>query len=68
MFVEPFFPAVVELGLGDQDATFRKLDEAYHVRSTILVSIHSDPKWVGLRKDPRFQQLEKEIGFSEGVN
>jgi hypothetical protein len=34
----------------------------------ILVSIHSDPKWVGLRKDPRFQQLEKKIGFSEGMN
>ena len=34
----------------------------------ILVSIHGDPKWVGLRKDPRFQQLEKKIGFSEGMN
>jgi TolB-like protein/DNA-binding winged helix-turn-helix (wHTH) protein/tetratricopeptide (TPR) repeat protein len=68
MFVDPFFPAVVELGLGDLDATFRGLNEAYNVRSTILVSIHSDPKWAGLRKEPRFQQLENQIGFGKGIN
>jgi len=65
IFVDPFFPAVIQLGLGDQDATFLGLNEAYNVRSTILVSIHSDPKWFGLREDPRFRQLEKQIGFGE---
>jgi hypothetical protein len=65
MFVDPFFPAVIQLGLGNQDATFLGLNEAYNVRSTILVSIHSDPKWVGLREDPRFQELEKQIGFAK---
>jgi TolB-like protein/DNA-binding winged helix-turn-helix (wHTH) protein len=65
IFVDPFFPAEIQLGLGDQDATFRGLNEAYKVRSTILVSIHSDPKWFGLREDPRFRQLEKQIGFGK---
>jgi hypothetical protein len=65
IFVDPFFPAEIQLGLGDQDATFLGLNEAYNVRSTILVSIHSDPKWFGLREDPRFQQLEKQIGFGK---
>lgn len=68
VFVDPYFLAVIQLGLGDQNAMFRSLNDAYGVRSTILVSIHSDPKWVDVRKDPRFKQLEKQIGFDEGIN
>ncbi|HEY6489265.1 MAG: tetratricopeptide repeat protein [Terracidiphilus sp.] len=56
-FVDPYFIAVIYLGLKDRDATYAWLDKAYTIRSPFLVSIATDPKWSASQGDPRFQAL-----------
>ena len=52
-YIDPFFFAVVHLGLGERDQTFQWLSKAADVRSTYLFSILTDPKWADLLSDPR---------------
>ena len=56
-YVDPYFVALVYLGLKQEDATYLWLDKAFAERSSFLVSLASDPKWKGSRKDVRFQAL-----------
>ena len=52
-YINPFFFAVIHLGLGDRDQTFQWLSKAADERSTFLLSILSDPKWDDLLSDAR---------------
>jgi DNA-binding winged helix-turn-helix (wHTH) protein/TolB-like protein/tetratricopeptide (TPR) repeat protein len=52
-YINPFFFAVIHLGLGERDQTFQWLSKAADERSTFLISILSDPKWDDLLSDPR---------------
>jgi len=52
-FVDPFFIALVHLGLGEKEETFAWLAKAEDVRSVFLISILTDPKWEELLTDPR---------------
>lgn len=56
-YVDPFFMAIVYLGLNDLDRTYEWLDQAYAKRSPFLISITSDPRWASSRNDSRFQSL-----------
>jgi TolB-like protein len=56
-FVDPYFVAVIELALNDQNATYAWLEKAYSKRSSFLISIATDPKWSASMGDPRFQAL-----------
>ncbi|HTB95808.1 MAG TPA: hypothetical protein VK716_02270 [Terracidiphilus sp.] len=56
-FVDPYFVAVIELALNDQNATYAWLEKAYTERSAFLISIATDPKWSASMGDPRFQAL-----------
>jgi len=38
------------------------LNEAFATRSTILISIHTDPKWDVLQPDRGFQELAARVG------
>ena len=62
IFVDPYLCAQIHLALGETDAALGALEEAYDKRSTILVSIHSDPKWDSLQQHPRFRDLLSRIG------
>ncbi|HVP00026.1 MAG TPA: tetratricopeptide repeat protein [Bryobacteraceae bacterium] len=64
IFVDPFFKAEIYLGLGDQAECVRALKEALTVRSSIVISILSDPKWDVLQHDPEFQEVAKRIGVN----
>jgi hypothetical protein len=55
--------ALVHAGLGDKSEAFRWLDKAYDERSHWLVWLSLDPRWNGLRGDPRFDQLRKRVGL-----
>jgi tetratricopeptide (TPR) repeat protein len=55
--IDPYFIALVYLGLKDQDRTFVWLNRAFESRSPFLISIGTDPKWSASQNDPRFQEI-----------
>jgi TolB-like protein/Flp pilus assembly protein TadD len=54
-FVDPYFVALIYLGMGDEQATLQWLNRAYVVRSPFLVSISTDPKWKAMLDRPGLQ-------------
>jgi DNA-binding winged helix-turn-helix (wHTH) protein/TolB-like protein/tetratricopeptide (TPR) repeat protein len=52
-YINPFFPAVIHLGLDERDLAFRWLSKAADDRSTFLLTILTDPRWDSLLSDPR---------------
>jgi len=63
-YVSPLYPALVYIGLGDHNAAFHSLDQAYDYGSDYLVYLGTDPWADPLRGDPRFQALLKKLGIS----
>jgi hypothetical protein len=55
--------AVIYAGLGQEDEVFRRLDDAYRERSHWLVWLKRDPRWDGVRADPRFAKLVRKVGL-----
>jgi TolB-like protein/Flp pilus assembly protein TadD len=64
MYVSPTDLARLYAALGDKDTTLRLLQEAYEQRLPSMVDLKVDPMLDDLRRDPRFQQLLRRIGFS----
>ena len=55
--------ALVHAGLGEFDEAFHHLDESVQVRDSALLFLRTSVRgWGGLREDPRFQDLLREIG------
>ena len=64
VYVDPFLIAIVYLSVDDSDRTFEWLEKAYQAKSSLMPTLVNDPKWDGLRTDPRFQDLLPRIGFA----
>lgn len=47
----------------DKAVTLDKLEKAYVERRPMMAMINSDPSYIGLRAEPRFQSLLKKLGF-----
>ncbi len=62
-YVSPYTMATIHVGLGEFDAAFTRLEEAYRKRSRSLVWLNVAEEYDGLRSDPRFQALLKRIGL-----
>jgi TolB-like protein/Flp pilus assembly protein TadD len=62
-FVTSYGIALVRAGLGQNDAAFASLNNAFDERSNWLVWLRLDPRWNGLRADPRFTQLVSRMRF-----
>ncbi len=62
-FVTSYAVALVNAGLGRTDSAFAWLDKAFDERSHWLVWLRLDPRWDGLRTDPRFAELVSRVGF-----
>jgi len=60
-WVDPLFLAWIHIGLGDRDAAFQWLREAYQQRSSALVVMDMHPLADSVRSDPRFAQLLEDI-------
>jgi TolB-like protein/Tfp pilus assembly protein PilF len=56
-YVPPFGTALVYLGLGDTGRTFEWLEKAFNDRALDMIFMKSDPRFDGLRSDPRFADL-----------
>jgi DNA-binding winged helix-turn-helix (wHTH) protein len=64
-FVTSYGVALVHAGLGQMDSAFAWLNKAFDERSHWLVWLRLDPRWRGLRSDPRFAELVRRLGFPD---
>jgi TolB-like protein/DNA-binding winged helix-turn-helix (wHTH) protein/Flp pilus assembly protein TadD len=62
-YMPPYATALIHAGLGETAAALEWLDRAYDVRDVHLVYLPVDPKWDGLRADPRFRALLERCGL-----
>jgi tetratricopeptide (TPR) repeat protein len=62
-FVTSYGVALVHAALGRNDAAVAWLNKAVDERSNWLVWLRLDPRWNGLRSDPRFTQLVSRLRF-----
>ncbi len=62
--VNPFYFALVYLGLGEKDQAFAELEQAADFRSEELLVLKVDPRFDGLRSDPRFEGLLRRMNLA----
>jgi TolB-like protein/Tfp pilus assembly protein PilF len=62
-YVDPFFNAIIYIGLNDNDQTLAWLEKAYDAKSSLMPTIINDVKWDSLRGDARFQEMIKRLGI-----
>jgi TolB-like protein len=65
MSFSSYIVAVFAATLGDHDRAFEELNASYDARESHIVMVKCDPRFDGLRSDPRFEELSKKIGFPE---
>jgi serine/threonine-protein kinase len=62
-YVSPAMMAAIHIVLGDTEAAFARLEEAYEARDAWLAWLAVDRRFSPIRNDPRFQELLKRIGI-----
>jgi tetratricopeptide (TPR) repeat protein len=62
-YVSPMKLALVHAQLGDRDASFAFLQEAFRERASGLAGVGVNPGFAPLRSDPRFPDLLRRIGL-----
>jgi DNA-binding winged helix-turn-helix (wHTH) protein/TolB-like protein/tetratricopeptide (TPR) repeat protein len=60
-YVSPVSLAVVHAALGEETLALDALERAFEARDTQLVFLKDDPRWSGLRSEPRFVALMKKL-------
>jgi len=63
-YVSPRSLALVALGLGEIDETFRQLEMAAEQHSSLMVNLRVDPIFASLRNDRRFHQIVRRCGLA----
>ncbi len=62
-YVSPALVAVIYTALDDHDKAIELLEQAYVKRDPLLRYIRTGYEYDGLRRDPRFADLEKRVGL-----
>jgi tetratricopeptide (TPR) repeat protein len=57
--------ALIYAGLGEKDEAFTWLENAYEERSFNMMKLKVEPRWRGLRTDPRFVDLLRRMGLQD---
>jgi len=63
-YVCPYEIATARAALGQRDEALQWLRRAIDDRSICVPDLKIDPRFDGMRDDPRFQSLLKEVGFT----
>ena len=63
-YVSAYNLALIYHGLGERDEALRWLERGYSQRDQMIVFLKVEPKWDGLRGDPRFQDLVRRVGLT----
>ena len=64
-YVAPFDMAAVYVGLRDKDQTFEWLQKALEDRSHWIIWIKCDPRFDGIRSDPRYGDVMRRMGLPQ---
>ena len=64
-YFDPFYVAVIYMGLGDTEETFRWLNKAYEERTGYMVWLKTEPVFDPIRADARYVELCRKIGLEE---
>jgi len=64
-YVTPYLVAQIYAAFGETDEALRWLEIAYRERAAWMVILKVDPRFDGLRSDPRFQDLMRRMNFAE---
>lgn len=64
-YIDPYFIALIYIGLGDKEQAFGWLEKAFQARSEDLLNSKSEPRLDSLRDDPRFKDLLFRMRLSE---
>jgi TolB-like protein/Tfp pilus assembly protein PilF len=62
-FIDPYYIAIIYVGLGREDETLAWLNKAYDERSFWLLWLRVEPKFDRLRSDSRYQDLVHRMNF-----
>ena len=60
-YVPPFHLALAYCGLGEVEAAFAALDQAWLDRDPALATLDAEPRFEPLRSDPRYRPLVERI-------
>jgi eukaryotic-like serine/threonine-protein kinase len=63
-YFDPYYSALIYLGLGDQTNAFALLDQAFEERTVWTPYMNIEPKFDRVRSDPRFIKLMQRIGLN----
>jgi hypothetical protein len=61
--VQPFYVALIHVGLGERDRAFEWLERAYEDRYPWLGWLNAEPRFDPLRNDARFTDLARRVGI-----
>jgi tetratricopeptide (TPR) repeat protein len=64
-YVSPLPLALAHIAVGDLDGTFGWFDKMYEEHHPELIWMNQQPRYDGLRGDPRWHELMRKIGFTE---
>jgi eukaryotic-like serine/threonine-protein kinase len=62
--VDPYFVALVHLGLGQKDQAFEFLEKAVEGRSIMFLWFKIEPRLDPIRSDARYAKILRRVGFS----
>jgi TolB-like protein/Tfp pilus assembly protein PilF len=63
-YVSPYSIATIYAGMGDKDKAFEWLEKAYEEHADFLAYFKVDPRYEGLRSDPRYENIIRKIGLT----
>jgi TolB-like protein/tetratricopeptide (TPR) repeat protein len=63
-YISPFEPALINFNSGKREEGFELLTKAFEDRAFEIITIHIDPRFDGIRNDPRYKTLFKKLNLS----
>jgi tetratricopeptide (TPR) repeat protein len=64
-YVPPILAASLSFALGENDRGFEWLEKGYKEHDSTLLEIKVDPRFDGVRSNPRYKELLKKVGLEE---